>query len=82
MRPRLPAVRFGWDDHLSASVADRLMQRLGVVALVGDHRPRPQTRDQRLAAGDILALAWPEQQAHRVAQRVSGSMHLGAQAAR
>jgi uncharacterized iron-regulated membrane protein len=34
-----------------------------------------------VAAGGIVTLTWPEQQAHRVAKRVRGGMDLGAQAA-
>ena len=60
---------------------DGLMQVACVVSLVGDHGLWPETLNQLVAARDVVALPWPEQQAHGVAERVGGGVQLGAQAA-
>ena len=38
-----------------------------------DHRPGREALDQAVDLGHVVLLARPEQQAHRVAQRVAGS---------
>ena len=57
------------------------VQVLSVASLVGDHRFGPEALDQLMAARDVVALPWPKQQAHRVAERVGGGVQLGTQAA-
>ena len=81
VRPSLLSVRFGRDDRLCPGVSDGLVQVVGVISFVGDHGLRLEASDQLVAAGGIVALAWPEQQAHRVAKRIRGRVNLGAQAA-
>ena len=57
------------------------MQVVRVVSLVGDHGLWSDPLNQVAAARDIVALPWPEQQTHGVAERVGGGVQLGAQAA-
>jgi len=56
-------------------------QVAGVVSLVGDHGIWFEAVQQFVAARHVVALSRPEQQAHRVAQRVGGRVYLCAQAA-
>ena len=71
-RPRRFGVRPGWDDSLGSQIAYGVPQVVGVVSLVGDHGIWLEAVQQFVAAGDVMALPRPEQQAHRVAQRVGG----------
>jgi hypothetical protein len=54
---------------------------IGVVALVGDRDVRGEALDQLMGEGDVVALAWRADQAHRIAQSIAGGMDFGAQAA-
>lgn len=81
VRPSLLSVRCGRDERFCSGVADGLVQVVGVASFVGDHDFRLEASDQLVAAGGIVALTWPEQQTHRVAERVRGRVNLGAQAA-
>ena len=51
---------------------------IGVITLVGDDGVGLKAFDQVVRLGDVVALAWPEQQADRVAERVGRGMDLGA----
>ena len=75
------AVGPGRDDSLGSHVAYGIPQVVSVVSLVGDHGTGLEAVQQFVAARDVMALPRPEQQAHRVAQRVGGGVYLGAQAA-
>ena len=75
------AVGPGRDDGFGSRVVYGPTQVVGVVSFVGDHGFRLKAVHQLVAARDVVALARPEQQAHRVAQRVGGCVDLGAQAA-
>ena len=75
------AVGPGRDDGFSPRVVYGFAEMVGVVSFVGNHGFRPEAIHQPMAARDVVALAWPEQQPHRVAGRVGGRVNLGAQAA-
>ena len=81
VRPSLLSVPLGRNDRVRSGVVDGLVQMVSVVSLVGDHGLRVEACDQLVAAGGIMALTWPEQQAHRVAEHVRGRVDLGAQPA-
>jgi hypothetical protein len=51
---------------------------IGVVALVGDGDVRGEAFDQLVSEGDVVALAWRADQAHRIAQRIAGGVDFGA----
>ena len=54
---------------------------IGVVALVGDRDVCGETVDQFVREGDVVALPWRADQAHRIAERVASGVDFGAQAA-
>jgi hypothetical protein len=54
---------------------------IGVITLVGDDGFGLKAFDEIVRLGDVVALAWPEQQADRIAERVGRGVDFGAQAA-
>ena len=75
------AVPLGRNDRLAAAFSDLVAQVIGVVALVGDRDVRGEALDQLVREGDVVALAWRADQAHRIAKCVAGGVDFGAQAA-
>ena len=51
---------------------------IGVITLVGDDRFGRKAFDEIMRLGDVVALARPEQQADRIAERVGGGEDLSA----
>jgi hypothetical protein len=66
---------------MAAAFSDLGAQMIGVVALVGDCDVRGEAFDQLVREGDVVALAWRADQAHRIAKRIAGGVDFGAQAA-
>ncbi len=54
------------------------MQVVSIAALVGDHHPGSEAFDQLASLDHVLLLSRPEQQAHRVTERIGGSVDFGA----
>ena len=50
---------------------------IGVVALVGDRDVRGEALDQLVREGDVVALSWRADQAHRISQRIAGGVDFG-----
>ena len=75
MRFRLGGMT-GWPPF-----SDLVAQMIGVVAFVGDCEVGGEAFDQLVREGDVVALAWRADQAHRVAKRIAGGVDFGAQAA-
>jgi hypothetical protein len=63
---------------LGAAFSDLVAQMIGVVALVGDRGVRGEALDQLMREGDVVALAWRADQAHRIAERIASSVDFGA----
>ena len=76
---RRAAIEFGRDDRLSLACKDSFAQVIGVITLVGDDRFGRKTLDQGVRLGNIVALAWPEQQADGIAESVGRDVDLRAQ---
>ena len=51
---------------------------IGVITLVGDDGFGLKSLDKIMCFGDVVALAWPEQQADGIAERVGRGMDFGA----
>lgn len=51
---------------------------IGVITLVGDDGFGFKSLDEIMCFGDVVALARPEQQADRIAERVGRGMDFGA----
>jgi hypothetical protein len=51
---------------------------IGVIALIGDDGFGFKAFDQGVRLRDVIALAWPEQQADRIAERIGRGVDLGA----
>ncbi|VFU16632.1 protein of unknown function (plasmid) [Methylocella tundrae] len=77
---RRAAIGFRWDDGFGPAFEDSLAQVIGVITLVGDDGFGLEAFDQGVRLGDVVALAWPEQQADGIAERVGRGVDLGAQA--
>ena len=75
------SVSLGWDHGLAAGFRNLVAQMIGVVALVSDRDVRGEAFDQLVREGDVVALAWRADQAHRIAKRVARGVDFGAQAA-
>ena len=67
-------------DRFTARRFDRCKNRIGVIALIGDHRIGPESRKQRLGLSGLRGLPGRKNQSNRLAQRVYGGVNLGAQA--
>ncbi len=75
---RRAAVGFWRNDRLRGAFEDSLAQVIGVITLVGDDGVGLKAFDQVVRLGDVVSLAWPEQQADRVAERVGRGVDFGA----
>ena len=53
---------------------------IGVVALVGDRDVCGEAVDQVVREGDVVALPWRADQAHRIAERIASGVDFRAQA--
>jgi hypothetical protein len=51
---------------------------IGVITFVGDDGLGLKPLDEIMRFGDVVALAWPEQQADRIAERVGRGVDFGA----
>lgn len=72
-------IALGRNDNLAASFSDFLVQMIGVIALVGDGGIGVQSIDEFMRMGDVVFLSRAADQPDRIAERVAGSMDLGAQ---
>ena len=75
---RRAAVGFRRNDRLGVAFEDSLAQVIGVITLVGDDGFGFKSLDEIMCFGDVVALARPEQQADRIAERVGRGMDFGA----
>jgi hypothetical protein len=80
-RPRLLAVGLRRDDRRDSPLLERLDERVGVVALVGDDGVGLKRFEQRLGLRDIGSLARCERKCDGVAERVDDGVDLRRQAA-
>ena len=78
---RLRAIAAWWNYRLSAAAANRLDQLVGIIALVGNYRPRLMAGQQVASARDIVFLARTQAQFHRLALSIYGEMQLRTEAA-
>ena len=76
-----PAISPGRDDRLGAGLQDDIVEAVGIIGAVGEDGTRAVTLDEILGAADVVFLAWPGDQAQRIAQSVAGGVQLGAQPA-
>jgi hypothetical protein len=53
---------------------------IGVVAFVGDRDVGGEAVDQFMRKGDVVALPWRTDQAHRIAERIASGVDFRAQA--
>ena len=74
-------LRFGGMTTSAAGLCDPVAEMIGVVALVGDRHVGGEALDQFVGEGDVVALAWRTDQAHRIAERIASGVDFGAQAA-
>ena len=73
-------VCFGRDHGLFSGLLQRFEHSfVGVEALVGDHGPCLELRQQHIGAVQIAGLAFGEVEADRIAKRIDGGMNFGAQ---
>jgi hypothetical protein len=78
---RVFAVGLRGNDWRDAAVLERLDERVGVVAFVGEKGFRLDLLQQRLRLRDVGRLPRRERQCDRVAQRIDEGMYLRRQAA-
>ena len=74
-------VGLGRDHRRNIAVFERLDQRVGIVALVGNEGIGIDTREQRLGLRNIGGLTRRERECDRVAERVDDGVNLGRQPA-
>jgi hypothetical protein len=75
------AVGFRWDDGRDLAGFKRRDQRVGVVALVGEHRVGVEVFEERLGLRNIGDLSSCDRQCDGVAERVGHGVDLRRQAA-
>src|SRR5271166_4474123 len=78
---RLAAIGFRGDDGRDATLLERLDQRVGVIALIGENGFGLDLVEQRHRLCDIGRLARRERQRHGVAERIDDGVDLGRQSA-
>ena len=78
---RLAAIGFRRDDGRDAPLLERLDQRVGVVALIGQERFGLDLVEQRHRLCDVGRLTRRERQRHGVAERIDDGVDLGRQPA-
>jgi hypothetical protein len=78
---RLKPVAARRDHRLSTAILDVRNQRVGVIALVGDHSPRRVVGQQLARPCDVVLLSRPEAHLDRLSLRVYGNVQLAAEAA-
>lgn len=71
----VPAIALGRDDRFGAGLQD------GIVGTIGEDGTGAIALDEVLGTTRVVFLAWPGDQAQRVAQSVAGGVQLGAQPA-
>ena len=67
------------NDRLSALIKDRVVEVLGIVGAVGNHKAAGNAVDKRRAIQDLTAVARACGQPSGVTQGVGGNMELGGQ---
>ena len=70
-----------WDDGFCSCRRDSVHGTLAIITLVGQHMTCPQTIEQALDLGDVIAFAARQDEADGIAKRIGGGMNFGAQAA-
>jgi len=82
IRPWLFPVRLGRHDCGFAGLRQPVQHPLvGVVTLISNNNRRRKRRQQNIGSVQVAGLAGRQQKAGRVAERIDGSMDLGAQSA-
>ncbi len=76
------AVGTGWDDGLHAAFLPDLHERVGIVALIGDHCVGREVPDQPFGLPDVGRLPTGEDEDQGVTQGIGHGMKLGAKAPR
>ena len=73
------AIGLRWDDGRDAPFFERLDQRVGVIALVGEECFRLDLIEQRHRLRDVGRLTRGERQCHGIAERIDDRMDFGRQ---
>lgn len=67
-----------WDDGLGSGCRNGMHGTLAVIALVGEDMVGPQSIEQPLDLGDVVAFTAGQDKADRVAKSIGCGMNLGA----